>query len=314
MFFSTLIVGLACLVIACDVWAQESPAASQLCVVQSAKITENSGIAYSHHYPNAIWTHNDSGSKPIVYLVSAETGETLVEVELAGALNKDWEDVDSFQYENKNYLLVADVGDNLRKRKSCQLCVFTEPEIELEDEGGDLPRTVELDNWKEIRFEYEGGPCNCEAVAADMKSNQIILLEKVFLEDKRTPGIYFLQLPGEKTDGNLVARRAGDLPLNNVTAMSLSADGNKMVVRTYAAGYIYTKTAEQTWPEVLPGATPQQIALPLQRQAEGICFTPDGSGVVCSSEFRRRPLWLVPLKADEDLDQAQLDTNEPTMK
>ena len=317
LFLSIAIVGLAVFAVVNgavrQVRAQEdSPAFSQLCVIQSEKISENSGVAHSNQYENAIWTHNDSGGKPIVYLVSTQTGETLVEVELANAKNKDWEDIDSFRYEDKNYLLVADVGDNQRKRKSYQLCVFTEPEFELENQ--DLPRIVELDNWKDIRFEYEDGPCNCEAVAADMNSNQIILLEKVYSGEKRTPGVYFLQLPGEKTDGKLTAARAGDLPLKNITAMTISADGNKMVVRTYVAGYVYTKTSEQTWPAVLPNATPERIALPVQRQSEGICFTADDSGVICSSEFCDAPLWLVRLQSNSDSDQPQAGSNEPAPK
>ena len=310
---SMVVGGLVCLVFAHEIFAQgESPAHSQLCVIQSDKIDENSGVAYSNRYPDAIWTHNDSGDKPVVYLVSTQTGETLAEVKLSAAKNVDWEDIDSFQYEDKNYLLVADVGDNKRRRKSCQLYVFTEPELERDERV--LPRNVELKDWKEIAIEFEGGPCNCEAIAADMNSNQIILLEKVYFGEKRTPGIYFIQLPNEKTKGNVLASRAGDLPIRNITAMALTDDGNKMVVRTYTDGYIYTKTADQTWPEVLPNATSQRIALPPQRQGEGVCFTPDESAIVCSSEFVGEPLWLVRLDAVGEAEQAPSDLNEPASK
>ena len=310
---STVIGGLACFVFAHEVCVQEeTPDHSRLCVVQSNKIDENSGVAYSNRYPDAIWTHNDSGHKPVVYLVSTQTGETLAEVTLSAAKNVDWEDIDSFQYEDKNYLLIADVGDNKRRRKSCQLYVFVEPELEQGERV--QPHNVELKDWKEIAIEFEGGPCNCEAIAADMNSSQIILLEKVYLSEKRKPGIYFIQLPNEKTKGNVLASRAGDLPIKNITGMTLSADGNKMVVRTYTDGYIYTKTADQTWPEVLPNATSQRIALPPQRQGEGVCFTPDESAIVCSSEFVGEPLWLVRLDAVGEAEQAPSDLNEPASK
>ena len=225
---------------------------------------------------------------------------------------QDWEDIDSFQYENKNYLLIADVGDNKRRRKSCKLYVFAEPELELGERV--QPHSVELKDLKEIAIEFEGGPCNCEAIAADMNSNQIILLEKVYLGEKRKPGIYFIQLPNEKTKGNVLASRAGDLPIKNITGMTLSADGNKMVVCTYTDGYIYRKTADQTWPEVLPNATPQRIALPAQRQGEGVCFTPDESAIICSSEFVDAPLWLVRLDTGGEAEQAPSDLKEPASK
>ena len=318
MFFKTVIVAIAMVVTAQYVSAQdaqeESTALSKLCVIQSAAIAESSGIAHSHHYEDAVWTHNDSGRSSTAYLVSTQSGETLIEVSIESAENRDWEDIDSFQFADKNYLLIADIGDNLRKRSTYQLCIFPEPELELTDV--EQPHRIRLRDWKDIRFNYEDGSHDCEAVAADMNSNQIILLEKIYLNDKRAPGIYVIELPTKKTTAPLTATRAGELSLKNITAMDLSADGNTMVIRTYLEGYVYTKTSQQTWPEVLADAKPRRIGLPIQRQGEGICFTRDESGVICSSEFRNSALWRVNLENGNDTKAKDLNTlgessNEP---
>lgn len=274
---------------------------SQVCVVQSPKINENSGVDTSQAYKNAIWTHNDSGNDPIVFLFSQTTGKTLAELTIVDCKNADWEDICSFQSGEQGYLLIADVGDNKKKRDWYQLCIFPEPELELSAHDSEEPdiQRLQLRQWKDLRFKYEDGSHNCEAVVIDMAAKKILLLEKVLVSEDQVPGVYQIELPEEKTDDLLVAKRIADIPYKNITGMDLSADGTRIVVRTYVDGFLYSRTEGESWAEVFAANKPKTLALPLQRQGEGVCFSLDEKSVILSSEKKRAPLWRIKLKENQ---------------
>lgn len=269
---------------------------SQLCIIRSSEINENSGIATSLSTDDAIWTHNDSGGKPKAYLVSQNSGKTLASVTLKGANNRDWEDISTFGRGTTNYVMVADVGDNKRQREDYQLYLFEEPT--LESVAHDTPKevTTQLEDWSAIRFQYEDGSHNCEAITVDPDAGQVILLEKIYPRDQGVPGVYLLDLPDNPSDERLTAKRIADIPIKNITAMGLSPDTKRMVVRTYVDGYLYERNEDQTWSQALRNNQPKRLALPMQRQGEGVCFSRDGQAIICSSEFKRAPLWQIQLK------------------
>ena len=78
------------------------------------QIQEASGLAPSRLNSEILWTINDSGDDPILYAVST-TGADLGTIKVAGARNRDWEDLASFRLNDTAYLLIADIGDNRRK-------------------------------------------------------------------------------------------------------------------------------------------------------------------------------------------------------
>src|SRR5687768_14079224 len=60
--------------------------------IRSNRLREASGAAVSRRYPGVLWTHNDSGDKPLIYAVSM-SGELLATYRVPGAKAVDWEDV-----------------------------------------------------------------------------------------------------------------------------------------------------------------------------------------------------------------------------
>jgi hypothetical protein len=60
--------------------------------IQTSDIQESSGIVASRAHASALWTHNDSGGEPKIYLIST-TGEGMGTYYLEGAQNRDWEDI-----------------------------------------------------------------------------------------------------------------------------------------------------------------------------------------------------------------------------
>lgn len=227
---------ISCLLMVVRAPAQEPPSWSrpiQSGFFKNGEIVESSGIVASRANPGVYWTHNDSDNRQVLFAID-ETGKDIAQY-LIDARMEDWEDIACARIDGKNYLIVADVGDNGAKRKYCKLHVFIEPVIAMpgaaptknpndpaatapksdKHEGGeareekpapppaaddklsdkrthkeqdkphDDPERKEPDlpklqpEWT-IRYSYETGPVDCEAVAIDVHARKIILISKVY--------------------------------------------------------------------------------------------------------------------------------------
>ena len=268
--------------------------------LENRGISEASGIAASRLHPGVLWIVNDGGDVPVLYAVGMR-GAHIGRVRIRNARNVDWEDLAAFRVGNDAILLIADVGDNHARRKQCDLYFVHEPNIV------DLPDRFELSvNWhRHVRFVYEDGPRNCEAVAVDPQGNQILLLTK----QSSGPVLYTLPLNAEKEPPLMVARRVGVVdgmaasakdPLagglrfkrwrSQPTAMDISPTGSEIVVLTYENGYLYRRPGHLDWPQVFQ-QPPEIIGLPSLRQAEAICFSANGRSLIITSEQVPAPLY-----------------------
>ncbi len=263
----------------------------------NSEILESSGLGISTFVQDAIWTINDSGQSNELFLLQTD-GNLLARFELPDAKNVDWEAMSQFTIDGHSYLLVADVGDNLKNRKDYQLHLFREPDcskVILPPTELPIKRKV---NSTTIGFNYEDGPKNCEAICVDVIAKEIWLVEKVYYDasQKKPPGIYTLPLSLEANATPQVAKRIGDFAPRNVTGMAFSPDGKRLLIRNYLNAHLYSRTEKETWRHVVKKRTPTEVVLPIQRQGEAVCFTPDSSAALLTSEFKRQPIWLVGLK------------------
>ena len=260
----------------------------QLGIVQSVELKENSGIALSQQYKDAMWMHNDSGCAPELFLVGND-GKTLAKCRVNQAVNKDWEDICCFSWKNKPKILVGDVGDNQLKRDQSRLLLIDEPKFELSSKRS-ITHTIL--KHKTIEFRFEDGPRNCEAIAFDAKTRSILMIEKIYIEvpKDKVPGVYQLQLKDDLTAVDGVAKRIGNYPTRNVTGMDIK--GDRMVVRNYLFAHLIER-GKDGWKKTFEQKRFQNMALPIQRQGEAICFDKSGQFVFVASEFIKQPLYRV---------------------
>jgi hypothetical protein len=256
----------------------------QIATISFPQITESSGLACSRVERGVFFTHNDSGGLAGFYAFGMH-GEHLGTFRIPGARNVDWEDMASFRMDGANWLLFGDIGDNSRRRSVSTLYLVSEPEKVLEKRRmrgriGRLERT--------IRFRYEDGPHDCEALAVDTTSRMILLITK---DPRRT--VYRLPLDSADVDEVRTAKAIAQLPLNWVTGMDISPDGRRAVVLTYAAALEYTREAGQDWESGF-ATPPRLIHLPARRQGEAVCYGLDGHTLYLTSEKRPTPLIEVP--------------------
>ena len=149
-------------------WSQEEGYAGysplfnpQVRALLPEEVRENSGLFFHH---GRLWTHNDSGGKPILYALDTATFEVVQRVTLANAKNKDWEDVCT---DGEN-VYVGDFGNNKGKRKN--LRIYTFPLSALPD-NGDATVTVDSIRFSfgdQTVFEYEkhAHDYDCESLFA----------------------------------------------------------------------------------------------------------------------------------------------------
>ena len=253
---------------------------------------EGSGLAASHRNKNLLWTHDDSGGAPVLYAVDT-AGKKRGSIRVNGVKNEDWEDLASFVREGKSWLLVADTGDNDAKRDTVRIHVVEEPAL---DELKPSAETVVTPAYS-LRLRYEDGPRDCESVAVDATEGAIYLLTK----RNAPPRLYRLPL-GPSREKQVTARFVGEVPelagtspidalFKHVagkraawpTSLDITADGTLAVVLTYGAPVIFARQGKEAWAAAFK-REPTRLLFHGMPQAEGVCFTADGTAIYIVSE------------------------------
>lgn len=257
---------------------------------ESLALDEASGLAASSRNDRYLWSLNDSGGTNHLHLLDAE-GKDHGKIELKGSTNIDWEDIDSFTYRGKPYLLVADVGDNAEARETCALYIVPEPPLPAE--GKRLSGAV-TPAWK-IVFRYEDGPRDCESVAVHPQSGKILLLSK----RAKPPALYQLPLasPGNKVPtATLVAHTpAGSFPgsilpfSNQPTGMAINTAGTLAAAVTYHRVVLFPRQPNESW-AVAFSRKPILLKPHSLPQAESITFSKDGKTLTLISEGKQARL------------------------
>lgn len=125
------------------------------------EVHETSGLFFHH---GRLWTHNDSGGKPVLYGLDTVTFEVVQRITLLHAKNKDWEDVCT---DGVN-VFVGDFGNNKGKRKN--LRVYTFP-LSVIPEEGDAAIAVDsicfkFGDQKSFDYQKHEHDFDCEAMFA----------------------------------------------------------------------------------------------------------------------------------------------------
>ncbi len=262
-----------------------------------AGLREASGLAASRREAGMYWSHDDSGGQPVLRAFDAD-GRARGALRLRGARNVDWEDLASFELDGRAWLLVADTGDNRAGRGECILYVIAEPDpAELQPD-----RELWVDVAWSLPVIYPDGPRDVEAVAVDVRSERVYLLEK----RNRPHGLYSLGLrptprgqaiPPMKRVGEVAGfagERRGWWPAMGglraqPTGMDFAPDGSAAVVVTYGELLVFARRKGEPWADALGRAPAWRTAHGLP-QAEAVAFSRDGREIVATSEGAGAPL------------------------
>ena len=274
---------------------QESPnyrEPRRLANIQDDAVDESSGIVASRANPNIFWTHNDSGDGAFLYAFD-KTGKKLGVWQITEAKNVDWEDIAAYtdKQTGTNYLFVGDIGNNNLTRSEAVIYKIVEPKIASADviTSKKNPRLIE--NAKKIIVEYPDARHDAETLLVNPVNADIYILSKNFVG---AADVYKLAAPYQFDKKQRLARigeiNVPSLTKGLLTGGDISADGTRLILSDYFAGYEYVlpkvaKNFDEIWKE-----RADKIDLGERAQGEAVCYSLDGAAIYSTSEKKRSPL------------------------
>lgn len=288
-------IGWAMLLLPCLTCAQDAPtpvppkitflAPKDQGMVKNPSINEASGIVASRKNDGVLWTHNDSGNSAKVYAISS-TGETLGEWTIAGAQNRDWEDIaiGPGPVEGETYLYVGDIGDNQALRPSLKIYRFPEPTL-----SGDGLISSTIEEVETITLRYPDGARDAETLLVDP------LTRDIYIVSKRDAFARIYRLAYPQTTGEAVtAEKLGEWPreiggmFNQPVGGDISPDGKELLIKSYVQVFYWRRENDQTSIFDLMQTDPETLPYTVEPQGEAIGWAPDMSGYFTLSEEQNK--------------------------
>ena len=258
-----------CMLGGAHAWAQDD--AGDI-VITDPRLTESSALALSPLDPELLYTVNDSGHDPLVFVVDRADGAVVGTTALAG-VDPDGADTEAVAVDRDGMLWVADVGDNLRSRDDVALYALPAP--------GPGDTTVTPDRYP---VRYPDGHADVETLLADPVTGRMWVVTKGIVSGA------VLAVPADAVPGrdNLLVPVDARIP-GLVTDGTVLPDGSAVVLRTPLRAFVYR----------LPDWEPVAVfELPRQQQGESLAALPDGRALLAGSEGSPALIARVEIPAD----------------
>ncbi|OEK03906.1 hypothetical protein BFP97_16230 [Roseivirga sp. 4D4] len=244
--------------------------------IQIPDLNEASGLASSRSNSLYIWSHNDSGGDPLLYLMT-QAGADSGRFVLDGAQNIDWEDlaIGPGPTVGEQYLYAADIGDNRAVRDNYTIYRVPEPDLTVQD----IPATSTLSGVEAISYVYDDGNArDAEAIMVDPATSDIYIISK------REASVILYTLPFPQNTAQLdTADRLRVLPFTMVTAADISPNGNEVLIKNYLNVYHWSKSGSESISDLL-GTTPARLSYTVEPQGEAIAWHSDNGTYFTLSE------------------------------
>ena len=262
--------------------------------LENNAIVEASGLDQSHSGDDLFWINNDSGDLPRIYAVNGN-GAHLGVLHLSGASHVDYEDIacGAGPEPGRNYIYIADVGDNGSRRSDARIYRVEEPLLSEVSIPFDLT-TASVDTFP---VSYPDGPHNCETLLLDPETREIYLVIK---RGNDVPTLYRGTTSGRpgvpQTLENL-----GEMPYfatptpedpaermydpAGILAGDLSTDGREIIIRTHRREFYWHRQPGESISDAMRLRPPRVFrGGSREPMGESICFAADGSGYYTLSE------------------------------
>lgn len=265
-------------------------------------IREASGLVASPNYTNRFWLHNDSGDSARIYAMAGD-GEDRGIVNLGGVTARDFEDIaiGPGPNANKDYIYVADIGNNGHGRATLWIHRFAEPAPPGKGKSITVPATA-IESF-EFAYEKPGEPGktwrrNGEAIFVDPISQDLVIIEKQLntVSGKKDMGWVYKIAQANLEEGRVIRakpkvaiRQRRSSNYGPTTAADISPDGKTIIVKNGSETFAWKRSASQTVYAAF-GAHPVTSCHPPNTPGEAIAFTKDGKHVLSVTEQRNSPV------------------------
>ncbi|TVP48784.1 MAG: hypothetical protein EA341_10280 [Mongoliibacter sp.] len=241
--------------------------------LKNKAIDEASGLAFSQMHQGILYTHNDSGGDPFVFLLDT-LGKDRGKIILEGVKNRDWEDiaVGPGPLDNTSYIYVGEIGDNRAEYPEIKIHRFPEPKT-IEKSVKVTPETLTL--------VYPDGPRDAETLMIDPLSKDIFILSK---RDSANTLYKTTQDAFLKND-IVTLEKVMTIDLTMSVAGDISMDGTQILIKNYLVVFYWERDPSESIPEAL-ARNPVILPYKPEPQGEAIAFAPNGKSYFTLSEKR----------------------------
>ena len=250
--------------------------------IENNIIEEASGLVESVENSNSLWTHNDGGDGPFLYLISSFDAKILKKISLVGIKNEDWEDLaigPSILGDTSTYIYLGDIGDNKKNKTIKKIHFFREPKIKDFDK-----ELIEINDIKTISFYSEKKIENFETLMIDPNSKELFLIAK---NKKKKQNIYKIDTENIEIDEIQKAKKYLTLNLKNlkgeITGGEISRNGQKCLIKTYKNVFLWERKKDEKWKNIWSQA-PKILKYIPESQGEAICWSNDENAYFTLSE------------------------------
>lgn len=227
--------------------------------IEDGRLVEASGIEESYLNPGYFWTHNDSGSEPIIYLINAQA-EIVMEVELKGIRNRDWEEIVTVKDESGSFIYIGEIGDNKAVHKDVKFFRIPEPSF-----NGNTSVTIDKKDIDVMSFTYAEGARDAEAVLYDFNQKEFVLVTK------REDEAMVYSFPFEPNSKAISIKSKGTIPAKLFTAADMNERG-EILLKRYGAIYYWGPSKEPAVDRILDWEAIMVDYIP-EPQGEAICWS-----------------------------------------
>lgn len=243
--------------------APGEPVAGLVTTMKDSNIDESSGLAYHHTLLNRVYTTNDEGQSPQIFMVDLTTGNTLQSWSLSGV--STLVDPESVRVDPvTGALWIADIGDNDGDRATKRLIKTS------------IPASGASTNYN---ITYPGGEeVNAEALLIHPTTG------KKYVATKNSK---LIEYPATPTGSGVL--KSTKLPAN-VSDGTFTPDGNFMLFTVAGKTQVFVV-------DFATGTQVDTISIPVLSKGESITMEPEGKSFLVGSEGRNSPIYRVVLPA-----------------
>ncbi|WP_436517959.1 hypothetical protein [Ekhidna sp. To15] len=232
-----------------------------LATIDDRRLVEASGIEESYENPGYFWTHNDSGSEPTLYLIN-NRAQIVMEVDLKGLKNRDWEEIVTVKKDGESYIYVAEIGDNKAVHKDVKILKIPEPRF-----NGKQNITIDKKDVEIMSFTYAEGARDAEAVLYDQNQDEFVLVTK------REKNALVYSFPFKANKKPVTIKSKGKIPTKLFTAADMNEKG-EILLKHYSAIFYWGPSQETAIDRILAWDASMVDYVP-EPQGEAICWYKD---------------------------------------
>jgi hypothetical protein len=249
--------------------------------LDNKSIDEASGMAMSVLNENAFWTHNDSGDKARLFLVST-SAQYQATCTLEDAANRDWEDISVAKdpVSGKSRIFIGDIGDNNAVYDYGTIYILDEPVISAN-------KDITVSQFDKMTFRYEDGKRDAETLMVDPLTGDIYIVSK----RESSVQVYRISYPFNYSD-TVTANRLMSIPFTQMVGGDISVDGTEILLKNYNKVWYWPRKKGKTIAEAL-SQKPFETTYIQEPQGEAICWSRDGKSFFTISEespFKATPI------------------------